>query len=660
MTEVLKKTSCPSCKNKGRDLSNDNLVVYKNGGSHCFSCGYTVLSDDYKLEHGLLDQVYEHEEEGNTLMFQDKWNHIKNKTRPEGKGFRGIRDDIYAKFGVRHEYHTVLQKGEETEELVAQYYPLTTTVDDDTQVCGVKVRQIPKKFRAEGLNKKDKTHLFGQVNFLNSLSKTVVITSGECFPPDVEVMTSEGFKRFDQLTKNEQILQINEDMSSTLVTPLAYIEKDYEGDLIEINTRTYRTICTPNHNIVYLNKRNDVLKIKAKDKLVTSWKYPIVTKYEGEGIPLTNDQIALLLAVCADSKLDYRVNSNYKAHFAFTKDRKIQRLKGLLERLDITYSSYQRVYSGKNYTTFNLTLPDWITSKTIPFDWVLKATQVQREFILSELLHWDGNYSKEGWYEFTSKHFSECDTVYQLLILSGRYGNVRERSNQFGTWYVTSWCDSGKPQDGQPVEKSKQTYEYKGKVYCVSVPSGMILTRYNGRTAVIGNCDLLATYQMLFDALGQEQCPAVVSGTCGEGAVEQYQTQYEFLNKFDKIVIVPDADEAGKKALKKAVQALPKDKVYVLEVPQVYKDPNAMLVAKKEKDFVTLYFRAKPYVPDGIVGSSELYQSLLDMSSVKKIPLPPFLHELEEMLSGGFNLESIINIAASSGLGLKLAQLKFV
>lgn len=351
MSEVLRKIPCPSCRAKGRDSSGNNFVEYKGGSGHCFSCGYTVLSEEYKLEHGLLDQVYEYEEEGNTLMFQDKWEQIKNKTRTEGKGFRGIRDDIYAKFGVRHEYHTVLQNGEETEELVAQYYPLTTTVGDDTQVCGVKVRQIPKKFRAEGLNKKDKTHLFGQVNFINSLNKTVIIFSGEV--------------------------------------------------------------------------------------------------------------------------------------------------------------------------------------------------------------------------------------------------------------------------------------------------------------------DLLSGYQMLFDALG-EQCPAVVSGTCGEGAVEQYSAQYEFLNKFDKVIIVPDTDEAGKKALKKAVQTLPKDKVYVLEIPQVYKDPNAMLTAGKEKDFVTLYFRAKPYVPDGIVGSSELYTSLLEMSSVKKIPLPPFLHELEEMLSGGFNLESIINIAASSGLGLKLAQVKFV
>lgn len=341
MSKVLKKEACPNCRSKGRDHSGDNLVVYEGGGAHCFSCNFTVLSEEYKLEHGLLNQIYEHEEEGGVLEFQESWERIKNKTRTEGKGYRGIDDETYAKFSVRHEYKTLLQGGVETEELVAQYYPLTATIDDNLQVCGVKVRSLPKKFRAEGLNKANITHLFGQANYLTSLSKTVVLCSGEI--------------------------------------------------------------------------------------------------------------------------------------------------------------------------------------------------------------------------------------------------------------------------------------------------------------------DMLSTYQMLRDL--NQQAPAIMSITVGENGVEQYQTHYEYLNKFEKIVIIPDNDLPGKKALKEAVKCLPKDKVYVLEIPELYKDPNDMLIAGKEADFVTLYFRAKPYVPDGIVGSSELFQSLLDTIEVEKIPLPPFLFELQEMLSGGLTLESIVNIAAASGIG---------
>lgn len=40
MSYAIKKTRCPSCALIGQDRSGDNLVVYSDGGCHCFSCGY--------------------------------------------------------------------------------------------------------------------------------------------------------------------------------------------------------------------------------------------------------------------------------------------------------------------------------------------------------------------------------------------------------------------------------------------------------------------------------------------------------------------------------------------------------------------------------------------------------------------------------------------
>ena len=85
-----------------------------------------------------------------------------------------------------------------------------------------------------------------------------------------------------------------------------------------------------------------------------------------------------------------------------------------------------------------------------------------------------------------------------------------------------------------------------------------------------------------------------------------------------------------------------------------------MLLAEQQQDFVDRYFKAKPYVPDGVLGSGQLYQSLLEATEIKKIPLPSFLHELEDMLAGGLTLESIVNIAAASGIGLLKADLKYI
>lgn len=40
MAKAIKHMACPACREAGRDRSGDNLVVYSDGGLHCFSCGY--------------------------------------------------------------------------------------------------------------------------------------------------------------------------------------------------------------------------------------------------------------------------------------------------------------------------------------------------------------------------------------------------------------------------------------------------------------------------------------------------------------------------------------------------------------------------------------------------------------------------------------------
>ena len=40
MSRAIKHEPCPKCRDAGRDTRGDNLVIYSDGGAHCFSCGY--------------------------------------------------------------------------------------------------------------------------------------------------------------------------------------------------------------------------------------------------------------------------------------------------------------------------------------------------------------------------------------------------------------------------------------------------------------------------------------------------------------------------------------------------------------------------------------------------------------------------------------------
>jgi len=166
---------------------------------------------------------------------------------------------------------------------------------------------------------------------------------------------------------------------------------------------------------------------------------------------------------------------------------------------------------------------------------------------------------------------------------------------------------------------------------------------------VEGELDSLSAYQMLAEYnknRGSDYEIAVVSPTTGANSQKQIAAQYKFCDSFEQTVICYDQDKAGQAAAEKIISSLPKGKVKLMSMR--YKDPNEYLMNGKQKEFVSDFYNAKTYTPAGVVGSGELYDKLLESTQVKKIPLPPFMAKLDEML-GSVDLGTIGVIAAGSG-----------
>lgn len=178
----------------------------------------------------------------------------------------------------------------------------------------------------------------------------------------------------------------------------------------------------------------------------------------------------------------------------------------------------------------------------------------------------------------------------------------------------------------------------------------------SGKYCVIaaGEMDQLSAFQILKDyndSRGGDYEPIpVVSSTVGESAgFKQVQNHYEWFSRFERIIVIPDQDAAGKEALDKLAKVLPKGKVFVMTLPM--KDSNEMLMAGKNKEFINAFFRASSYTPDGIVGSGDLMEKIKQAAVVPKIPLPPFMHKLQGLMAGGIPLGTILVMGSMSGAG---------
>ena len=188
-----RKIGCPRCIKNGRDVNHDNFHVYgqdvngKHLGGYCFSCNFTIPSEEN------MQEEYEYDEEYDNMgsEFNDEVHaKLKANTGLDPRGYRGIRKDVSQYFGVRYEYDQTTGK------VSKSLYPTTK----DYELCGYKIRIHPKEFgNPVGEVGKD-VDFFGQFRF-KTHSGICVLVGGEVDQLSAYQMlkTQQKDKKYDEI-----------------------------------------------------------------------------------------------------------------------------------------------------------------------------------------------------------------------------------------------------------------------------------------------------------------------------------------------------------------------------------------------------------------------------------------------------------------------------
>ena len=123
-------------------------------------------------------------------------------------------------------------------------------------------------------------------------------------------------------------------------------------------------------------------------------------------------------------------------------------------------------------------------------------------------------------------------------------------------------------------------------------------------TVCEGEIDAMSIWQM------NGKYPTVSIKNGAASAVENCKKAFEYLNKFDTVVLCFDNDDPGKKAAQSVAQLFEpnKCKIVTLEL----KDANEYLKASKREQFMKEWWNAKPYTPAGIINLADLGASLYE------------------------------------------------
>jgi ribonucleotide reductase beta subunit family protein with ferritin-like domain len=338
-------------------------------------------------------------------------------------------------------------------------------------------------------------------NVLKDTSQQVNYTKNEeCFKPGTQALTPKGWKNIEDFNIGDSIYQYNEDGTISSTHVLHTVSNDFNGELIEFSRCGNKCVVTPNHDMIYYNTNKKLTRRKAKDmKLHKQIHIPVGGVYSNTGINELSFEDRLRIAIQADGTNLYWRDSNDekllrgknggRTHsIGIKKDRKKERLDWILSNLNVDYtvantddghSVYRIKYNHDvNYKNLN----EWVNLEDKTSEWCA-------EFI-DEVIRWDG-YNEANHSGYCSTIKSNIDTVQTIAILAGFSTNIYKanesaRKSTYNDCYKLSIKKCNLIPKSHGV--SKDFVPYEGKVHCITVPSGNIITRIDDKTFITGNC----------------------------------------------------------------------------------------------------------------------------------------------------------------------------
>lgn len=336
--------------------------------------------------------------------------------------------------------------------------------------------------------------------------KVKVIESGgtlvvrpDCYDEQTEIYTENGWKLFSELG-DEKVAQVNSDKTITFVSPLKKIKQQYNGKMFHFTDGKGRLdlLVTPDHRMVHTDKNGELSVKYAKDIKMYHNRNFIRSSTIKNDTPDITPHERLLIAFQADGSYPSSEKSNdtsapgYVSHrklrWNFAKQRKADRLVEIAQQCGYNYSVHHEPARPENYNIY-VNVPETAhVSKT--FDWVnvnTRSGQWCKSFI-EEVSYWDATRRSDSRFKFDTTIENVAKVVYDVSVLAG-YGctytvNQDNRSDKFSDVH-TLHIIKNNIIGGQSVNKKE--IDYDGMVYCVTVPSGMLLVRRNKKSIISGN-----------------------------------------------------------------------------------------------------------------------------------------------------------------------------
>ena len=327
----------------------------------------------------------------------------------------------------------------------------------------------------------------GSVDYLNTAKNSYK----NCLPVDnTELLTRYGWMSLTDIKAGDEVAAYYPERGTISFANVEDVVEPYEATVARLRDIE----ATPDHRMYVKPSGGGQFKIERWGDVISGASREVKTssRIATDGLPLTCDEIALLVWVQGDGHymIDNKSGRVMGVEFHLKKERKINRVKSLLDSIGIDYSEsacrngsvHIRIYGSALYTFAE----SWLDDKKFTYK-LINMNMEQFDAFLNELLIVDGNNSRQTTY--CSADSENLDVVQAICATHERKTatcTLGSSKNYYGDRPVCINISDGSYNIGRQTHE-RETYR-DTTVSCVTVDSGLILIRQNHRTFIVGNC----------------------------------------------------------------------------------------------------------------------------------------------------------------------------
>ena len=343
-----------------------------------------------------------------------------------------------------------------------------------------------------------------------------------CFDPATEVLTSEGFKLFSAVTKDDFLASVDYKDGKFIgfEKPTSLVRAEYRGKMYKFSKKEYDACITPNHKIYG--------KLVSREEDRSSFSFTEASLFEADSViydrmpktPKTSGERAHIVPLTTNgtkkvgTQGDFVLgqlhgffvgdgstkNTGNKIKFHFRKERKLLYITNVLDKLGLEYSTvkktnftkglpfdYHIVIHNKNLgKQFSKVFYNTDGDKVLAKD-VFVQSQEYLNGLFDGLKNSDGSVKRDTIVYSTSS--MELATQFEMLCAIGGFGSCYVYTNQKATGNINYrlMVRTRKYTVVNNSNKESKIADYEGMVYCASVSGSVLIVRRNGKVYLSGN-----------------------------------------------------------------------------------------------------------------------------------------------------------------------------